>query len=559
MIRPWQIWSIFGIALLLACIALLEMSRTVLRLDKTEAEAQALARLEENVRLALWRMDSTLGQFFAQESVRPYFSYHTFFPAERAYTRMFAQIKAGEILVPSPLLMQHSPYVRLYFQITPDKEFTSPQVPTGNMRDLAETGYLTSEAIQHAEALLKEFEKKLPLDQLLQCLPCIEHREKIRHLIACDPTHSQELETESPLLYSQEQQEELSPVVSQQRQQHSLKNSKEWQVRSKTYQQNYQQVLAPEGLNRASELSDVNEGIFKTFWIGELLLLARRVSINHQEYFQGCWLNWENIQKELSSTLTDLLPSAQLLPLKSNLAENEERLLATLPVKLIPGALPLDPRTFKFSPIRLSLSVAWACLLIAIVALTAVLSKSIALSERRGAFVSAVTHELRTPLTTFQMYTEMLLEGFIVSPEKRTLYLKTLQNEALRLSHLVENVLAYARIEKGRAQGVPLPFKVAPFLRTLQERFQERATPVQMKVILEEISPEQLQAIGEASALEQILFNLVDNACKYGASEAVKEIRIQATSQGKQVWIRIQDQGRGISKKEAKKTLSTFF
>jgi signal transduction histidine kinase len=79
-----------------------------------------------------------------------------------------------------------------------------------------------------------------------------------------------------------------------------------------------------------------------------------------------------------------------------------------------------------------------------------------------------------------------------------------------------------------------------------------------MKVILEEISPEQLQAIGEASALEQILFNLVDNACKYGASEAVKEIRIQATSQGKQVWIRIQDQGRGISKKEAKKLFQPF-
>jgi signal transduction histidine kinase len=50
----------------------------------------------------------------------------------------------------------------------------------------------------------------------------------------------------------------------------------------------------------------------------------------------------------------------------------------------------------------------------------------VTLSERRGAFVSAVTHELRTPLTTFRMYAEMLAEGMVQDEQQTKLYLQTL-------------------------------------------------------------------------------------------------------------------------------------
>ncbi len=76
------------------------------------------------------------------------------------------------------------------------------------------------------------------------------------------------------------------------------------------------------------------------------------------------------------------------------------------------------------------------------------------LSERRRIFVSAVTHELRTPLTTFRLYTDMLADGMVSGEEKRRSYLERLRGEAQRLSHLVENVLFYARLESGRAGAV---------------------------------------------------------------------------------------------------------
>ena len=81
----------------------------------------------------------------------------------------------------------------------------------------------------------------------------------------------------------------------------------------------------------------------------------------------------------------------------------------------------------------------------------------IRLSERRAVFVSAVTHELRTPLTTFNMYTEMLPSGLV--PKGREMaYVDILKNEAGRLTHLVDNVLSYARVE--RKFGLPPAGKI---------------------------------------------------------------------------------------------------
>ena len=57
------------------------------------------------------------------------------------------------------------------------------------------------------------------------------------------------------------------------------------------------------------------------------------------------------------------------------------------------------------TPTQIALVFAWVCVLLAAAAVGMLLNGAVSLSERRAAFVSAVTHELRTPLTTFRMYT----------------------------------------------------------------------------------------------------------------------------------------------------------
>jgi len=100
------------------------------------------------------------------------------------------------------------------------------------------------------------------------------------------------------------------------------------------------------------------------------------------------------------------------------------------------------------TPLPLPLVAIWALLLLVALAFGWLMRQTLNLSERRAAFVSAVTHELRTPLTTFRLYTEMLSEGWPRIQNNNRSISNTLR-EANRLTHLVENVLAYARLEHG--------------------------------------------------------------------------------------------------------------
>ena len=127
---------------------------------------------------------------------------------------------------------------------------------------------------------------------------------------------------------------------------------------------------------------------------------------------QGCWLDWDVIRRDLVEGVNDLVPrsSLEMAPVQSGSVPT--RMLASLPVRLVPGLIPEEPEP-GWSPARLSLAIAWACLTLAAAAVALLLHGALALSERRGTFVSAVTHELRTPLTTFRLYTEMLDEGMV--------------------------------------------------------------------------------------------------------------------------------------------------
>ncbi|MCD6406043.1 MAG: sensor histidine kinase, partial [Planctomycetes bacterium] len=133
--RPLFVWIAFVVCFAVVLGAMGWVSLTAVRLTRDRAEAQEQAALEEKVRLALWRMDSRLTSLVARENARPYFAYSAFHPSERAYTRMFAPIKPGEVLVMSAFLTETSPWVLVHFQIGPDGGFTSPEVPAGNMRN----------------------------------------------------------------------------------------------------------------------------------------------------------------------------------------------------------------------------------------------------------------------------------------------------------------------------------------------------------------------------------------------------------------------------------------
>jgi signal transduction histidine kinase len=584
--RPWKSWLVFGLCSAVLMAVMGWVSLNTLRLDRLQQEAAQRAELEERVRLALWRMDSWLAPIIVEESARPYSAYEPFPEARRAYTKGYTQLKQGDVLVPSPLLNHASSNILLHFQLHADGRVTSPQAPTGAQRELAEAGYASQDRIAKAtlrlEALRRILDQPASAPTRASGSSSIARSEPAGVQTAVSGSNGDVLIRETatpstnvpsappPTLFAQ-----LNPPAplpqspAQMIEAQQFRNDAEWNMRANTFQQAQQRVAINNQMQQSDAVQAENqppgqlaetEGVFKPVWLGDTLVLARRVTMGKDFVIQGCWLNWDSLRTSLLESVQDLFPAAALEPVPDVHLERDGRMLAALPVKLDPGPIRFDAVP-SWTPLRTSLVVAWVCALIAGLAVAALLHGTLSLSERRAAFVSAVTHELRTPLTTFKMYSEMLAGGMVSDATKRQHYLDTLCSESSRLGHLVENVLAYARLERGNARSRIERLTLGGLIERVKPRLAQRAQQAGMTLMDDADDAARATVVHvDVAAVEQILFNLVDNACKYAAPTATDRIiHLEALPEnGRFAMVRVRDHGQGISAEAARHLFEPF-
>ncbi len=573
-LRPGHTYA--GLA---ACLALLIggvawISHTTLGLDRAEAEAKAAASHEENVRLALWRMDSRVAPVVSAEMARPYFVYAPFHDPSRAYGAMIDGLGAPERLTPSPVLSDLPDEIELHFQIDGDGAWSSPQVPVGALRRRA-LDEVTAETLDAAEARLAAVRGRLDRRRLEAAL---ERRGRLRELAEGEASDANELgdpvatketkDKDAPIEAKAQAQAPTPTLVSQ-----SRKSAEEWSTRARlvkaassynTLAQNPVLEKKKKGAPKRNQAvvdaldlpsAPVDEGPMQPVWIEEQLYLVRRVHVGGRTRLQAVWLDWPAIRDALTAEVRDLLPEARVEPDVGAL-DRAGRRLASLPVRLDPGPAPRPSRGTS-ATVLLVLGVAWAAVLLAAFAAVALVIGATALSERRAIFVSAVTHELRTPLTTFRMYTEMLADGMVSDEAKRARYLETLRREAARLGHLVENVLAYARIERGSDRTKRERFRLPDVVERFADRLRDRAAQADMAVELE-LGGDCPEVLADPGAVEQILFNLVDNACKYATAATDRRIHVEVGRDAGQVVLRVRDHGPGVDPTDARRMFSPF-
>jgi len=133
------------------------------------------------------------------------------------------------------------------------------------------------------------------------------------------------------------------------------------------------------------------------------------------------------------------------------------------------------------------------------------------LERLRKTMVSDVAHELRTPLTNLRGYLEGLADG-VVSPDRETFAM--LQDEVLRLVHLVEDLGQLARAEAARAylerREIDLPEAIRQMLAVYRPQIEAKGIAVET-----DFSPQAGRVRADRDKLLQAIRNLVDNACKY--------------------------------------------
>lgn len=497
--RPRVLWHVFLVSVSVMAGVMLWASRRMLEFERSE---QRLAVQAESERLALWRLDSALLPLVTRESSRS---------PDAWMTSDATVVTAAEL-----------PPVRFRFQADADGQLRLPSPSSGG-----------------APSVRESFQHQVSPEALALAVS--------RALSGSDVVPTENLQA-TQIVSNSGQFGELNQNAESQQ----LRNSREFQRRmNNTFLQNEGNFLSQTAINAGQrpmprQVSEAASRATPTtaVWCADQLLLVRRVSRGSDEVVQGCWLDWTAMQSWLLEEVRDLLPEAKLEPVTTVSPSDEHLLLAALPARVVPGpaaALPLP----SWTPLQLSLLAAWAWLTISAVAVGVLLLGVMRLSERRAAFVSAVTHELRTPLTTLQLYADLLGTTTGLPDEKRNRYIDTLRREAERLRHLVDNVLAWSRLERTTDANLLTECEWSELWQRCEPTLRRRAEQAGMMLVVEP-SATSLRVCANPTAVEQVLFNLIDNACKYAAAGEDRRIHVEATSETAQVVIRVRDHGPGL-------------
>jgi two-component system, OmpR family, phosphate regulon sensor histidine kinase PhoR len=177
------------------------------------------------------------------------------------------------------------------------------------------------------------------------------------------------------------------------------------------------------------------------------------------------------------------------------------------------------------------------------------------LENIRTEFVGNVSHELRTPLSLIKGSAETLLDGAIHDPQQAIRFLHKIDKHSDRILYLIEDLLVISRLESGQAvlnlAQVDLHDLCQRVLDDLASRAASRQASLENK-----ISP--LTVVwADADRLQQVFFNLADNAIKYGKSGGC--VTVGARENGDKVEVFVADDGPGIPPDSLGRVFERFY
>ena len=580
--RGWLIWGALALCAAMVLGAMGWLTRSVLAAERERAGAEARADLEERTRLALWRMDAEGTSLLLAENRIPTSDYRAGF-----------QLAAGRhIWTPSPLATVSDPLIHLHFEASGNHAVFSPELDSRTPEAPAEAARVAAakDKLERLTALLGAHPLPLENGDLLQS--AVQAGEASWQAVA----RANGVEKSQNTLFRQEN----GSIEARRDQSYQTNfNETERAQRAKVIEQtvNSEQVGGPKegaGMRLPASLipslsslapnwtlqipspqaPGIETGMMRAVWIGGELFLLRQVRYQGVPpaqisgppdgspapwitIVQGVWLDSTLLRQRLLAEVADLLPAADLRPLPAvnglaGTSADDPLALVSFPVRLLRNETLPVASAWPGGP----LMIGWIAVLCALAAVAVMVRGIMRLSERRASFVSAVTHELRTPLTTFQLYSDMLQSG-AVKEEKRGEYFRTLHREAGRLSHLVENVLAFSGIGKGSARAAPATLPAGDLVHPMLERFAERLQEAGMTLSCDPADPAwQVVVTADRAAVEHVLFNLIDNAAKYATG--TKEVEIAPEPGRDRLSILVRDHGPGIPPPERKRVFRAF-
>jgi len=181
------------------------------------------------------------------------------------------------------------------------------------------------------------------------------------------------------------------------------------------------------------------------------------------------------------------------------------------------------------------------------------------LDELKSDFLNTVSHELRTPLTSITWSAKTLedLLGPEGTPEVTSL-LQVIRRDGAVLSELIDNLLDFARIERGKLELSPKPIEAGSLLAEIAREMSHLAQEKRCELLLKPPEPE-VTFPADPARIKQVLRNLVGNAVKFIPEGGVVKLRARKDCERNEILFQIEDTGPGIPEDDLGHVFERFY
>ena len=229
-------------------------------------------------------------------------------------------------------------------------------------------------------------------------------------------------------------------------------------------------------------------------------------------------------------------------------------LLVTAAVSLNIGWIVITEQ--RLIPLVLGI-VLFALIITGLIVYTVFLVMEIRRNEEHDTFINAVTHELKTPIASIQLYLQTL-QSRVVSDTQRREFYDIMLADVERLHHTVNQVLKAGVVREKPKSAIRAVVDLTALARECVEVARVRNHLPPEAITLESHPGAALRVTGDVDELSTVVANLLDNAVKYSGSMVRVTVSLAAPTP-ETAWIRVQDRGAGIPKKQLKRIFNRFY
>ncbi|MCK5267753.1 MAG: HAMP domain-containing histidine kinase, partial [Spirochaetes bacterium] len=188
--------------------------------------------------------------------------------------------------------------------------------------------------------------------------------------------------------------------------------------------------------------------------------------------------------------------------------------------------------------------------------ITRIVNHEMEILKIKSDFVSSVSHEFKTPLTSMKSLTERMEKGKVIQPAKMKQYISIISRDIDKLIRLVSNILNFSKIEAGKKLYKMEKTDITTWLTKAITTYKKESIDSELNIHIQ--IGNNIPAIHiDKDAMEQAIFNLLDNAIKFSPGTMKAEVTLERNHNS--VIIKIKDRGLGIEDDEKDKIFEKFY